>query len=127
MAAGIITALQAANISPLPPVSGQDSQLDGVQRVVAGTQAFSIYKPYLDEANTAAEMAIDLATGKALGSVAPTKVNSATNNGIPAELIATSVLTQKNVKETVISGGLYTVAQICTGQYQAACTKIGLS
>ncbi len=127
MAAGIISALQAAHISPLPPVSGQDAQLDGVQRVVAGTQAFTIYKPYRDEANTAAEMAIDLATGKDLGGVAPTKVSSATNKDIPAKLIATSVMTKKNIKDTVISGGLYTPAQICAGQYASACTKIGLS
>ncbi|MBY8885709.1 substrate-binding domain-containing protein [Streptomyces sp. PTM05] len=127
MAAGVISALQSAHVSPLPPVSGQDSQLDGVQRVVAGTQAFTIYKPYRDEANTAAEMAVDLATGKSVSDVAPDSQSSATNKDIPSKLIATQVLTQKNVKQTVIDGGLYTVSQICAGQYASACSKIGLS
>jgi D-xylose transport system substrate-binding protein len=127
MAAGIISALQAAHISPVPPVSGQDAQLDGVQRVVAGTQAFTIYKPYRDEADAAATMAIDLATGKSLGSVAPSKSSSATTKDIPSDLIATTVLTDKNVQQTVIAGGLYTASTICTPQYKAACAKIGLS
>ncbi|MCQ4083061.1 substrate-binding domain-containing protein [Streptomyces sp. RB6PN25] len=126
MAAGVISALQAAHINPIPPVTGQDSQLDGVQRVVAGLQALSIYKPYRDEANAAAEMAIDLATGKSLSGVATGTSNSATNKGIPSELIPTTILTQQNIQQTVISGGLYTVSQICTPQYAAACAKIGL-
>jgi D-xylose transport system substrate-binding protein len=126
MAAGVISALQSAHISPLPPVSGQDAQIDGVQRVVAGTQAFTIYKPYRDEANAAVEMAIDLVTGKSLSSVAPTKSDNGTSSSIPSDLIATTILTQKNVQQTVIAGGLYTAAKICTGQYASACTKIGL-
>ncbi len=125
MAAGVISALQAAHISPIPPVSGQDSQIDGVQRVVAGTQAFTIYKPYRQEANTAVEMAIDLVTGKSLGSVAPVKQNNGTSN-VPSDLIPTTVLTQQNVQQTVIAGGLFTAADICKGQYAAACAKIGL-
>lgn len=126
MAAGIISALQAAHIKPLPPVSGQDAQLDGVQRVVAGTQAFTIYKPYRQEAAAAAEMAIDLATGKSLGSAAPAKADNGTSSTIPSNLIATSIMTQKNIKDTVIDGGLYTPAQICAGQYKSACAKISL-
>nr|WP_202447708.1 substrate-binding domain-containing protein [Streptomyces sp. SID5468] len=125
MAAGIISALQSAHISPLPPVGGQDAQLDGAQRVVAGTQAFTIYKPYKDEADTAAQMAIDVATGKSV-SVADTKVSSATTKDIPAKLIPTTIMTAQNVKQTAIDGGLYKVAQICTPQYAAACAKIGL-
>jgi D-xylose transport system substrate-binding protein len=126
MAAGVISALQSAHISPLPPVTGQDAQLDGVQRVVAGTQALTIYKPYLAEAEIAAEMAVSLATGKALSGVTDTTVDSPTTKSIPSKLIAPSIMTKANVQATVISGGLYTVSQICTGQYAAACAKLGL-
>src|SRR2546427_829411 len=69
MAAGIISALQAAHINPLPPVTGQDAQLDGVQRVVEGLQALTIYKPYRVEAETAAQLAVGLATEKPLSGV----------------------------------------------------------
>ncbi|MDF2258733.1 substrate-binding domain-containing protein [Streptantibioticus ferralitis] len=125
MAAGIISALQSAHISPLPPVGGQDAQLDGVQRVLAGTQAYTIYKPYKDEADTAAQMAIDVATGKSV-STADTKVDSATTKGIPAKLIPTSIMTDKNIQQTVIAGGLFTVGQLCTQQYASDCVKAGL-
>ena len=64
MAGGIITALKAAGISPLPPVTGQDAELAGVQRIVAGEQFMSVYKPYAPEADAAAEMAVALAQGK---------------------------------------------------------------
>lgn len=126
MAAGIISALQSAHINPLPPVSGQDAQLDAVQRILAGLQTFTIYKPYSTEATTAAEMAIDLATGKSLSGVADGTSDSATNKGISSKLIPTQILTPSTVKQTVIDGGLYTVSQICTPQYAAACAKIGL-
>jgi len=126
MAAGVISALQSAHISPLPPVTGQDAQIDGVQRVIAGTQALTIYKPYLTEADTAAQMAIDLVTGKSLGAAAPTKVDSPTNKAIPSKLIPPTIMTKNNVEATVIKGGLYTVSQICTSQYAAACAKLGL-
>jgi D-xylose transport system substrate-binding protein len=127
MAAGIISALQTKHVSPIPPVSGQDAQIDGVQRVLAGTQSFTIFKPYVDEANTAATMAIDLVTGKSLSGVADTKQSSATKKDIPSKLIPTIVLTDKNVKQTVIASGLYTASAICTTQYKAACAKAGLN
>lgn len=44
MAGGIITALKAAGISV--PVTGQDAELAGVQRIIAGEQFMSVYKPY---------------------------------------------------------------------------------
>ncbi len=126
MAAGVVSALQAAHIKPLPPISGQDAQLDGVQRVLSGLQAFTIFKPYVDEANTAATMAVDLATGKSLDAVADTTQKNNTSSSIPSKLIPTVVLNDKNIKQTVIDSGLYTAANICTGQYKDACAKAGL-
>ena len=70
MAGGIITALKAAGVTPLPPVTGQDAELAGVQRIVAGEQYMSVYKPYPQEADAAAEMAVALAKGEKLDSIA---------------------------------------------------------
>ncbi|MBO4256384.1 substrate-binding domain-containing protein [Streptomyces griseorubiginosus] len=124
MAGGIITALQAAGLKV--PVTGQDAELDAVQRIVTGTQYMSVYKPYPTEANTVAEMAVDIAQGKDLSSVAPDKVDSPTDKGIPAKIISVFSLTKDNIKDTVIKDGIYTVSDICTAQYKAACDKIGL-
>jgi D-xylose transport system substrate-binding protein len=125
MAGGIITALKAAGISNIP-VTGQDAELAGVQRIVAGEQYMSVYKPYAPEAAAAAEMAVDLAQGKSLDSVAKDKVDSPTTKQVPSVLVPVTALTKDNIKDTVIKDGVYTVADICTSQYKAACDKIGL-
>ncbi|MFK4149503.1 substrate-binding domain-containing protein [Streptomyces sp. NPDC004065] len=124
MAGGIITALKAAGIKV--PVTGQDAELAGVQRIVAGEQYMSVYKPYAPEADAAAEMAVALAQGKSLDSVAKDKVDSPTTKGVPSVLVPVTSLTKENIKDTVVKDGVYTVDEICTGQYKAACDKIGL-
>ncbi|MFF7991005.1 sugar ABC transporter substrate-binding protein [Kitasatospora xanthocidica] len=125
MAAGIATALKAAGLSV--PLTGQDAQLDAIQRIVAGTQTMTIYKPFKPETDIAAQMAIALAAGKTLDStLAPTTVTNGSGNKVPANLITPIVVTKVNVKDTVVKDGLYTVDQICTPDYAAACKAAGL-
>ncbi|MEU2355767.1 substrate-binding domain-containing protein [Streptomyces misionensis] len=124
MAGGIITALKAAGISV--PVTGQDAELAGVQRIVSGDQYMSVYKPYAPEADAAAEMAVALAQGKSLDSIAKDKVDSPTTKQVPTVILPVTSLTKDNIKDTVVKDGVYTVADICTAQYKAACDKIGL-
>ncbi|MGW4889730.1 substrate-binding domain-containing protein [Streptomyces murinus] len=124
MAGGIITALKAAGISV--PVTGQDAELAGVQRIVAGEQYMSVYKPYAPEADAAAEMAVALAQGKSLDSIAKDKVDSPTTKQVPTVILPVTALTKDNIKDTVIKDGVYTVADICTSQYKSACDKLGL-
>lgn len=124
MAGGIITALKAAGIKV--PVTGQDAEIAGVQRIVTGEQFMSVYKPYAPEAAAAAEMAVALAQGKSLDSIAKDTVDSPTTKGVPSVLVPVVSLTQENINDTVIKDGVYTVEEICTGKYKAACDKIGL-
>ncbi|WP_198547388.1 ABC transporter substrate-binding protein [Streptomyces jeddahensis] len=126
MAGGIITALKAAGVSKLPPVTGQDAELAGVQRIVAGEQYMSVYKPYAPEADAAAEMAVALAKGEKLDSIAKDSVDSPTTKGIPSVLVAVTSLTKDNIKDTVIKDGVYTANEICTAKYKADCEKLGL-
>ncbi|MFF0446572.1 substrate-binding domain-containing protein [Streptomyces sp. NPDC004609] len=126
MAGGIITALKAAGFAALPPVTGQDAELAAVQRIIAGEQFASVYKPYAGEADAAAEMAVALAQGGKLGSVARDTVDSPTTKGVPSVLVPVVSLTKDNIKDTVLKDGIYTVAEICTPKYEAACDKLGL-
>jgi D-xylose transport system substrate-binding protein len=126
MAGGIITALKAAGVSPLPPVTGQDAELAGVQRIVEGDQFMSVYKPYPQEADVAAEMAVALAKGEKLDSIAKDSVDSPTTKAVPSVLVPVVSLTQDNINDTVIKDGIYTVDEICTTKFKAACDKIGL-
>jgi D-xylose transport system substrate-binding protein len=124
MAAAIITQLKSAGITV--PVGGQDAGLDAIQRIVAGDQTYTIYKAYKPLADGAAELAVDLLQNKVVTSVANTSVDSATDKGIPAKLLEPKVVTKANIKDTVIADGLYKVADICTGDYAAACKTAGL-
>ncbi|WP_031508876.1 sugar ABC transporter substrate-binding protein [Streptomyces megasporus] len=124
MAGGIITALKSAGVDPLPPVTGQDAELAGVQRIVSGEQFMTVYKPFKPEAHAAAEMAVALARGE--DPKTETTVDSATAKDVPATLIEPIAVTVDNLKDTVVKDGLYTVEEICTPEYEKACEKAGL-
>ncbi len=128
MAAGVIKALKTAGVTELPPITGQDAELDAVQRVVAGEQYMSVYKSYPDEAEAAAQMAVTKIQGKDIqfDALAQDKVDSPTDKDIPSRLVQVSPLTRTSIKDTVIADGIYKVDDICTSKYKAACAAIGL-
>ncbi|MEU6949866.1 substrate-binding domain-containing protein [Streptomyces sp. NPDC046316] len=125
LAAGIATALKASGINV--PLTGQDAQLDAIQRILLGTQTITVEKPYKPEADIAATMAVDLAEGKELPeSLTPTTVKSGSGQEVPANLLTPIVVDKDNINDTVVKDGLYTVDEICTPEYQAACQEAGL-
>ncbi|MFI6942408.1 sugar ABC transporter substrate-binding protein [Streptomyces sp. NPDC050418] len=128
MAGGIITALKGAGLDKLPPVTGQDAELAGVQRIITGEQYMSVFKSYPQEAETVAKMAVSIAkTGKLDEAGLDTStVDSGTDKGIPSVIVPVVSLTQENIKETVIDQKYYTLDEICTAKYKAACDKLGL-
>jgi D-xylose transport system substrate-binding protein len=124
MAAGITAAVQDAGIKPIPPMTGQDAQVDGIQRIVAGQQTMTVYKAIKPEAEAAASMAVALLQGKSYP-----QANRKIDNGslqVPSQLLTPVAVTKDNIKDTVIKDGFYKVSDICKGQYAAACKKIGL-
>lgn len=125
LAAGISTALQAAHLKV--PLTGQDAQLDAIQRILIGNQTITIMKPYKPEADIAATMAVDFAQGKPLPKdLVPLTVTNGSGDKVPANLLTPIVVTKNNIGDTVVKGGLYTVDEICTPTYEAACKQAGL-
>ncbi|MBA2809937.1 substrate-binding domain-containing protein [Streptomyces sp. KM273126] len=129
LAGAAIDALKEAGVSKVPPVTGQDANLDAVQRVISGEQYMSVYKSFLLEANNAAEIAVAKVQGRSIEFDALTrdKVDSPTQEDIPSMLVPVVALTKDNIKETVIRDDVYTVKDICTPKYEAACQEIGLT
>ncbi|MDX3534506.1 substrate-binding domain-containing protein [Streptomyces sp. MB09-01] len=127
MAGGIITALKAAGVHPLPPVTGQDAELAGVQRIVAGEQYMSVYKPYAREAEAAAELAVKLAQGEKIDGIINQVVSSPTSKRVPAVLIPGTSVTRDNIRSTVVLDGVFTVEEICVDRVKATCEEIGLN
>ncbi|MFE7782666.1 sugar ABC transporter substrate-binding protein [Streptomyces nigrescens] len=126
LAAGIIAALQAAKVAPLPPITGQDAELAAIQRLVKGDQIMTVYKPFAPEAGIAAAMAVALGRGEKLKDITTHTVNSPTNRGIPAVLLTPVSVNVHNIKNTVVKDGMYTIDQICTPKFESACKRAGL-
>jgi D-xylose transport system substrate-binding protein len=124
MAAGIVTSMKNAGVTA--PIGGQDAQLDAVQRILAGTQAYSVYKAYKPEAEAAATLAVDLLNGTSVSSVATSTKTSGSGDQVPSDLLTPILVTKANVESTVVADGLYTAAQICTSDFAAACTAAGV-
>ena len=68
-ATGAAQALDAAKLSGKVALSGQDADLAACQRIVAGTQTMTVYKPLRSLARMAAGEAVKLAKGEAVESL----------------------------------------------------------
>ncbi len=123
---GAIAAMKAAGVSPLPPVTGQDAELAGIQRILAGEQYMTIYKAIKKEAETAAQLAYTLLNGQTPDA---SMVNGKVNNGkvdVPSILLVPVAVTKANVEDTVVADGFWKVSDICTADFAAACTAAGV-
>ncbi|WP_181312145.1 sugar ABC transporter substrate-binding protein [Nocardioides campestrisoli] len=120
-AGGVVAALTGAGVAAdeLPPVTGQDAELAGIQRIVAGEQEMTIYKPIAVEAEKAAELAVDLVNGDDVGETTDFE-------GVPSFIFDPIVVTADNVGDTVVADEFYSVEDICTDQYAEACAEAGL-
>ncbi|KOG18886.1 MULTISPECIES: sugar ABC transporter substrate-binding protein [Streptomyces] len=118
MAGGIITSLENAGIKGIP-VGGQDAEVAGIQRIIAGTQTFTIYKSPLQLAPEAAKFAVNLLQGKELGAQGNT-------DGVPSTLFAPVVVDKTNIQSTVVQDGIYKAADLCTADLAAKCTELGI-
>ncbi len=126
-ASGAIAAMKAAGLSPLPPITGQDAQLSGIQSILTGDQYMTVYKAIKPEAEAAAELAYDLLTKTPIP--ADMTNGKTANNGkidVPFDQLTPVAVTKDNIKDTVVADGFWTVAQICTTDYAAACKADGL-
>lgn len=125
-ASGAIAAMKTAGVKPLPPVTGQDAELAGIQRILAGEQYMTVYKAIKPEAYSAAELAFGLLTKQDMTSATKgATVNNATAD-VPSVLLTPVAVTKDNVKDTVVADKFWTVDQICTTDYASACKSAGL-
>jgi D-xylose transport system substrate-binding protein len=126
-AGGAIAAMKAANMSPLPPVTGQDAQLDAIQRILVGDQFMTVYKAIKPEAEDAAQLAYDLLTNTP---VPADMTNGATvNNGkidVPSILLTPVSVTKDNIETTVVKDNFWNAQQICTTAFADACKTAGI-
>jgi D-xylose transport system substrate-binding protein len=101
-AGGAIQALTAQGLAGKVLVSGQDAELGALQRIVAGTQSMTVYKPIIKLAPAAVDAAVALAKGEKLNTT------RTVNNGrteVPSILIEPISVDKTNIDETVVKDG----------------------
>jgi D-xylose transport system substrate-binding protein len=103
-AGGAISALDAAGLTGKVLVTGQDAQLDAVQRIAKGTQTMTIYKPIKPLADSAVDSAVKLARGEALN--APDKINNGKVD-VPSILQEPQAVDKDNLDATIIKDGYH--------------------
>jgi D-xylose transport system substrate-binding protein len=126
-AGGAIAAMKSGGLDPTSiPVTGQDAELAGIQRILAGEQYMTVYKAIRPEADAAAQLAVALVRGEQPPSGL---VNGETDNGaasIKSVLLDPVAVTKDNVKDTVVKDQFVDPAELCKGKYADACAKAGI-
>jgi D-xylose transport system substrate-binding protein len=125
---GAIAAMKGAGINPEEkPVTGQDSTVAGLQRILTGEQYMTIYKEIGPEAQTAAEMAIALGeTGEVPASLNKEEVENGKTK-VPSVLYTSIPVTKENLKEAVIETEWVEPSELCEGAFAKACKENGIS
>ncbi|CUI08640.1 Xylose ABC transporter, periplasmic xylose-binding protein XylF [Janthinobacterium sp. CG23_2] len=107
-AGGAIQALASQKLDGKVPVSGQDSDIAAVRRVLAGSQAMTVYKPLKLLAGEAAKLAVQLVRNE------KPAFNGEYDNGfkkVKTILLKPTALTKENIN-LLVTDGFYTQAQI---------------
>jgi D-xylose transport system substrate-binding protein len=103
VAGGAIQALAEQKLAGKVPVSGQDAELAACQRIVAGTQSMTVYKPIKLLATKAAEVAVMMARKQAVTD--PTKPVNNGKKDVPSILLEPIQVDKDNMVSTVIADG----------------------
>jgi D-xylose transport system substrate-binding protein len=121
-AGGVVAAMTGAGVASdaLPPITGQDAELAAIQRIVAGEQYMTIYKPIKTEAEKAAEVAVQMARGEDV-------TGTEDFEGVASFIFDPIVVTVDNVADTVVADGFHSADDICTSDYADACSAAGIS
>ncbi len=101
-AGGAIQALSEEGLAGKVLVTGQDAETVALQRIAAGTQTMTIYKPLQTLATGAAELAVRLAEKRIV--VAKQTVDNG-NGPVPAVLYDVVTVTRDNIIDTVVRDG----------------------
>ena len=127
MAGGIIARLKAAGVEGTIPVTGQDASVEGLQNILLGNQAGTVYKNTNLEADAASKLAIALIKGEDASSLATGSVTDPdTNEDVPSALATPVWVTVDNIQQ-VFDDGFAKASDVCTGPVADACTKAGIS
>jgi D-xylose transport system substrate-binding protein len=118
MANAVIAALKAVKLNGKVLVTGQDATVAGIQNILKGDQAMTVYKAITKEAMATAQVVAALNAGTGIASLtngATTQIPLAGYSAIPSILETPVAVDKSNIQSTVIADNFVTVADICQG------------
>jgi D-xylose transport system substrate-binding protein len=118
MANNVIAALKAVKLNGKVLVTGQDATVAGIQNILKGDQAMTVYKAIPKEAMATAQLVAALSKGTdpaTLTNGVTTTVPITGGAAIPSILETPVAVDKTNIKTTVVADGFVTVAAICAG------------
>lgn len=103
LATGVVRALEEKGLLGKVHISGQDAELTACQRIIAGSQTMTVYKPIEAIGYKAAGIAVRLASDDSFEDL-----HMSVNNGkkmVPALLLPAMVVNRETIKLTVVADG----------------------
>ncbi|WP_175857420.1 sugar ABC transporter substrate-binding protein [Burkholderia anthina] len=119
-AGGTVAAFKAAGVNPVPPVTGNDATVAGLQLIIAGDEYNTILKPSETVAAAAAKVAVGFLSGQA-------PKGETTLFNTPTQLFTPTVITAKNLKSDVVDKGFGSAKTLCTDRYADGCKKLRIT
>jgi D-xylose transport system substrate-binding protein len=120
MAGGIISALKAVGKAGKVPVTGQDASVEGLQRIVIGTQGMTVLKDFRLQAQAAARITAALLKGGKCSARLCTKKVSNGAGAVPSVILPVKAIDKSNITPLVKGNWLSAVfgtsrAKFCRG------------
>ncbi len=115
-----VAALKAAGVNPVPPVTGNDATIAGLQLIIAGDQYNTILKPSEIVAAAAAKVAVGFLSGES-----PKAETELFNT--PSQLFKPVLVTSENLKAEVVDKGFVSAKDLSTGRYVEGCKRLGIT
>ncbi|MCW6507860.1 ABC transporter substrate-binding protein [Lichenifustis flavocetrariae] len=120
-----VAAFKAAGVDPVPPVTGNDATIAGLQLIISGDQYNTISKPSEIVAAAAADVAVALLSGE-------TPKAETTLFDTPSKLFVPALVTAENLKAEIVDKmvngkPIETAAVLCTDRYAEGCKKLGIT
>jgi D-xylose transport system substrate-binding protein len=109
MAGGVVQALKARNLNGKVLVTGQDGELAACQRIVAGDQVMSVWKPDNELSRMTIECCVSIMKGE------KPQTNATQNNklkDVPSVYVEPVVIDKNNLKDTIIAAGYFKESEV---------------
>jgi D-xylose transport system substrate-binding protein len=117
MAGTVIAALKAVKLNSKVLVTGQDATVAGLQSILEGDQAMTVYKAYNKEAGATAQLVAAISNGADTSTIVNGQTTVPVTGGanIPSVLETPVAVDKTNIASTVVADGQVTKAQLCAG------------